>query len=149
MDKRYWVGVASEEHVARGVELGISQFCHGKRAPAKHPDKGDFLIYYSPKHRFKGTEPCQKFTAIGRIIDDAPYQVEMEPGFKPYRRNVEYFKADPDDIRPLIEQLPFIQNKERWGYVFRYGFLKIDRASFLIIAQAMLEASELANHLKN
>ena len=86
---------------------------------------------------------CQKFTAIGIVKDDFPYQVEMENNFKPFRRNVKYLKAKSIDIKPLIQDLAFIKNKKSWGYVFRYGFLEIDQASFEIIANAMLEYKTL------
>lgn len=151
MDKppKFWIGVASKEHVANGISLGICQFCHGKQGPAKRLSKGDFVLYYSSKHTMEGTELYQKFTAIGQVKDEAPYQVEMEPGFKPYRRNIEYFKATHVDIKPLIPSLPFIKNKTSWGYVFRYGFFEIDKQSFELIAQGMLDYNQLkASHLK-
>jgi hypothetical protein len=135
---KFWIGVACKEHVKNGVKLGICQFCHGKSAPAKRPSCGDFVIYYSSKVTMNGVELCQQFTAIGEVIDDAPYQVDMGGGFKPFRRNVRYFDAMDVDIRPLIPILPFIKNKTSWGYVFRYGFLEIDQESFLIIAEKML-----------
>lgn len=47
MRPKFWVGVASKEHVENGVKLGIGQFCHGKIGPAKRLQKGDFVIYYS------------------------------------------------------------------------------------------------------
>ncbi len=141
--QKYWIGVASQEHVARGVELGFCQFCHGKAAAAKRPAKGDFVIYYSSKRTMNGAEPYQKFTAIGIVQDDVPYQVEMEGGFKPFRRNVHYLPAQHLDIKPLIHELPFIKNKKSWGYVFRFGFLEIDRKSFEIIATGMLGSNPL------
>ena len=135
---RYWVGVASKEHVDRGVDMGICQFCHGKQGPAKRPKKGDFVVYYSSKITMGGAEPCQKFTALGIITDEVPYQVDMGNGFKPFRRNVSYLEAEAVPIKPLIQELPFIKNKTSWGYVFRYGFLEIDSIAFDVIAQAML-----------
>ena len=140
---RFWIGVASKEHVANGTSLGICQFCHGKQAPAKRLARGDFIIYYSSKHTMEGSELYQKFTAIGVVKDDAPYQVEMEPGFKPFRRNIEYFDAKHLDIKPLIASLPFIKNKGSWGYVFRYGFFEIDQKSFELIAMGMLHFNPL------
>ena len=86
----------------------------------------------------EGSELYQKFTAIGIVKDDTPYQVEMENGFKPFRRNIDYLDATPLDIKPLISILPFIKNKTSWGYVFRYGFLEIDQRSFETIATGML-----------
>ncbi|WPX97879.1 EVE domain-containing protein [Candidatus Fokinia crypta] len=138
---RFWIGVASKEHVENGVKHGICQFCHGKLAPAKRLKLGDFIIYYSSKVVMHESKIYQKFTAIGTIIDNAPYQLNMSEGFQPYKRNVEYFNGRHVDIRPLINSLPFIKNKNAWGVVFRYGFLEIDKESFKIIAKEMLNES--------
>ena len=138
MSHKFWIGVASQEHVENGVKLGICQFCHGKSGPAKRLGKGDYVIYYSSKSTMRGPDLYQKFTAIGIVKDDAPYQVEMEDAFKPFRRNITYLDAKHVDIKPLIPLLPFIKNKTSWGYVFRYGFLEIDQESFEIIGREML-----------
>lgn len=82
--------------------------------------------------------PYQKFTAIGKVIDDTTYQVDMDNGFKPFRRNINYFYAKHIDIKPLVPLLSFIKNKNSWGYVFRYGFLEIDQESFEVITHHML-----------
>lgn len=138
MRPKFWVGVASKEHVENGVKLGICQFCHGKISPAKRLQKGDFVIYYSSKVSMENSELYQKFTAIGEVIDDVPYQVDTGSDFKPYRRNIKYLNACHVDIKPLIPILSFIKNKTSWGYVFRYGFLEIDQESFEIIATLMV-----------
>jgi hypothetical protein len=140
---KFWIGVACKEHVENGVKLGICQFCHGKSAPAKRLSSGDFVIYYSSKITMEESNLYQKFTAIGEVIDDAPYQVDMGDGFKPFKRNINYFEAKHIDIKPLVQSLPFIKNKNSWGYVFRYGFLEIDQESFEIITDGMLEFNPL------
>ena len=78
MSTKFWIGVASKEHVENGVKLGICQFCHGKIGPAKRLQKGDFVIYYSSKVSMESNQLYQKFTAIGEVIDDVLYQVDME-----------------------------------------------------------------------
>lgn len=135
---KFWIGVACKEHVENGVKFGICQFCHGKATPAKRLSQRDFVIYYSSKQRMGEADLYQKFTALGVVKDDIAYQVEMENGFKPFRRNIDYLEARHVDIKPLIPILPFIKNKKSWGYVFRYGFLEIDQESFEIIASQML-----------
>ncbi len=135
---RFWIGVASKDHVFNGVSLGICQFCHGKSTPAKRLSKGDFVIYYSPKNTMNGSDVYQKFTAIGIVQDHIPYHVDEGNEFKPFRRNVQYLNAQHVEIRPLINTLTFIKNKISWGQAFRYGFLEIDQASFEIIAIQML-----------
>lgn len=145
MRHKFWIGVASKEHVENGVKWGICQFFHGKIGPAKRLKKGDFVIYYSSKVSMEGKELYQKFTAIGEVIDEAPYQFDMGEGFMPYRRNIKYFDAKHVDIRPLVPILPFIKNKTSWGYAFRYGFLEIDQESFEIIAHQMIGKNPLSS----
>ena len=52
INPRYWIGVASKDHVENGVKLGICQFCHGKSTPAKRLSKGDFVILGLTQIRF-------------------------------------------------------------------------------------------------
>jgi predicted RNA-binding protein len=135
---RYFIGVASREHVRVGAKGGFAQFGHGNLGPARLLSKGDWVIYYSAKEKYGEPKPCQKFTAIGQVVDDEPVQVEQAPGFKPWRRKVRYRKAKEVDVHPLIERLAFIKNKDRWGTAFRFGFLQIDESDFGLIVKQML-----------
>jgi len=141
---KYWIGVASKEHVTIGVNGGFCQLCHGKASPLKRMKKGDFILYYSSKIKMSDTTPYQQFTAIGQLIDDNIYPYRMNEDFIPYRRDINFFDARPMDIRPLIERLDFISNKKRWGYPFRYGHLSIGKKDFLTIASYMLDAPTFA-----
>lgn len=98
---------------------------------------GDRLVFYSPKTSLRDGEPLQSFTAIGLVADDNLYQVEVAPGFRPWRRNVEFLSCAETPIRPLIEQLAFIKDKQRWGYAFRFGLFKIAQEDFALIEHAM------------
>lgn len=135
---RYWTGVASKDHVARGVAGGFCQLCHGKAAPLKRMQPGDWMAYYSPKLSFEGDDACQEFTAIGEVVDDAVYPFEMAPGFVPFRRDIRFLEARVTPIRPLIERLSFIRDPKRWGYAFRFGHIEMTRADFELIAERML-----------
>ena len=137
--KKYWLAVASKDHVENGVKEGFCQVCHGKEGPLKKMKKGDWLIYYSGKKTFGSNQLYQKFTAIGKVIDDSTYNFEMSKSFNPFRRNIQFLKANDLPIRPLIQDLSFIKNKEKWGSVFRFGFLEIDYNSFKIIFEGMRE----------
>jgi hypothetical protein len=90
------------------VAGGFAQANHGKLAPLRRMKEGDWLIYYSPKMEFGKDEPCQKFTAIGQVKDDAIYQVDMGDGFVPYRRAVDFRECNEVSILPLIGELSFI-----------------------------------------
>ncbi len=62
----YWVGVASREHVSAAVHGGFCQLSHGKDAPVRRLDRGDFLIFYSPHGRMGERTPLQAFTASAK-----------------------------------------------------------------------------------
>ena len=125
-----WVNTISRDHVRRGVEGGFTQAGHGKAAGLKRLATGDWLAFYSPKTTLRDGERLQAFTAIGRVADDELYQVEMAPGFVPWRRNVSFLRGSETPIAPLIDELTFIKDKRRWGYVFRFGLFEIPQEDF-------------------
>jgi hypothetical protein len=134
---RYWIGVASKEHVMRGVQGGFTQVCHGKEGPLKQMSQQDWIVYYSPTIKFGEKTPCQAFTAIGQIREGRPYSFQMSPDFIPYRRDVNFMPCKEISILPLIEKLDFIQDKRRWGFPFRRGCFSISQADFERIAFLM------------
>lgn len=134
---RYWIGVASRQHVMKGVDGGFAMLNHGKEAPLKRMSEGDYIVYYSPKDELSDKEPLQKFTAIGKVLAGEPYQVRMSDTFEPFRKNVSYLKCISADIRPLIDDLGFIRDKKSWGYAFRFGHIEIGKSDYDKIAGAM------------
>ncbi|MGV4413561.1 EVE domain-containing protein [Chryseobacterium sp. T1] len=137
-ETKYWVIVASKDHVKNGIEAGIAQACHGKISPLKRMKKGDFIIYYSGKQTMGKPDKCQEFTALGKVIDDEIYQFQVSEDFCPSRRNIEFEQSKDVSIIPLIDELDFIQNKKSWGYPFRFGFFEINQHDFDIISSQML-----------
>lgn len=137
---RYWIGVASANHVARGRAEGFMQVCHGKAGPLKRLSAGDLIAYYSPGFEF-GTSGagnrCQSFTAIGVVRDDHVYAFDMGGGFVPFRRDVDWFSGQSASILPLLERLEFTSGKKNWGYAFRFGLLEISQADMDVITEAM------------
>lgn len=139
---KYWIAVASREHVRRGVAGGFCQVCHGKAGPLKQMSTDDWIVYYSPTEIFGQKIPCRKFTAIGQIRAGDPYPFEMSPEFIPWRRDVFFYNAKEALIEPLIEELSFIRDKSRWGFPFRRGCFSVTYHDFALIANKM----EIAIH---
>jgi hypothetical protein len=133
----YWVGVASAEHVWRGLSGGFMQLGHGKAAPVRRVKPGDHIVYYSPTVTLGGKDKLQAFTAIGRVKDGQPYVFDVGKGFKPYRRDVAWAKAEEAPIAPLLDKLEFTAGKTNWGYKFRFGLFPISAKDFREIAKAM------------
>ncbi|MET4138217.1 EVE domain-containing protein [Pedobacter sp. UYP1] len=138
-DRKYWIIVASKDHVKNGIAEGIAQACHGKVSPLKRMRKDDFILYYSGKRTMGRPEMCQEFTAIGKVMDDEIYQVKVSEDFCPSRRNIEFLPGNDVSILPLIPGLDFIPDKKSWGYPFRFGFFEINQHDFELISSQMLQ----------
>jgi len=133
-----WIAVASAEHVRIGRCGSFMQVNHGKLAPLNRIHPGDRVVYYSPSEVLRKPDGLQSFTAIGVVSDKEPYQASMHGGkFHPYRRDVEWFKAQETPIRPLLDHLEFTQGKQNWGYQMRFGLFKISRQDMDLIAKTM------------
>jgi EVE domain-containing protein len=136
---KYWIIVASKDHLQRGLAGGFIQANHGKAAPLKRMCAGDWVIFYSPKLEYERPEKLQCFTAVCRIIDENIYQHDMDGGFVPFRRNVTFLPARDVSVLLLINDLTFIKDKTHWGAPFRFGTLQIPEEDFRLIARKMVE----------
>ncbi|MBB2750335.1 UNVERIFIED_ORG: hypothetical protein GGI57_001008 [Rhizobium aethiopicum] len=132
-----WIAVASAEHVRIGRQAGFMQVCHGKASPLRRITPGDRVIYYSPTVVFGGKDRLQAFTAIGQARNGVPYQLEMESGFRPWRRDVDWRPAEETPIRPLLGRLAFTRVGPNWGYQLRFGLFGISNEDADMIAEAM------------
>lgn len=138
-NQKYWIAVVTKDHTEMGVTGGFIQVCHGKQRPLKRMQTNDWVIVYSPNLTMDGKIKCQAFTAIGQVIDEVIYQVQMTPTFNPFRRNIKFYKCNEMSIFPLISKLDFIKNKSRWGFPFRFGFFEINENDFNLIHSKMLQ----------
>jgi len=134
---RYWIAVASADHVRFGRSAGFMQAGHGKAAPLRRIAPGDCVACYSPTATFGGRDRLQSFTAIGVVKDGPPYRAEMGDGFQPYRRDMRWLDSDEAPIRPLLERLAFTRNGANWGYRLRLGLFQITPGDMAAIAAAM------------
>ena len=134
--RRYWIAIASAEHARRGRE-GFMQINHGKAGQLRRIGAGDGVIYYAPSEKMRVPDGLQSFVMIGTVVDGVIYQVEQFPGFSPYRLKVAYADAEETPIRPMLDKLDLTRGLRNWGAPFRYGLVKISRADFARIAEAM------------
>lgn len=143
---KYWIVVASKDHVRSGVAGGFTQACHGKVSPLKRMQKDDVVICYSGKQTLGGSVKCQEFTAIGQVKDEGVYEFRVSEDFCPSRRNIDFFESKDVSILPLINDLEFIRNKKNWGMPFRFGFLEIPENDFKLISSNMLKEDHAEQH---
>ncbi len=133
---RYWIGVASYDHVLNGVKGGFCQLGHGKKPALEKMQADDWIIYYSPRQQLAADSiTLQAFSAIGQILTREVYQADLGD-FKPWRRDVRFLETEHVvPIRPLITKLEFIKDPKRWGYPFFRGHLEIGQTDFELIAK--------------
>jgi len=141
--RRFWIGVASRDHVNVGIKGAFLQLNHGKQAPLRRLKAGDGVIMYSPRTAYPNGEPLQAFTAIGTVVTGDVYQVHVTPDFRPHRVDVQFVPSRAAHIKPLVEHLSFITSKSRWGVAFRFGLVKVSARDFALIAERMGAVSPL------
>jgi predicted RNA-binding protein len=134
---KYWINTVSRSHVEWGMQGGFTQSNHGRIINLRRLSKGDLIVFYSPRTEFRNGEQLQQFTALARVVDEVPYQVAMKPDFHPWRRKVNYLPCKTAPIKPLIEQLKFITDKQKWGFPFRQGLFEIPAEDFQRIVRNM------------
>lgn len=148
--RRNWIAVACREHALRGCaqpDQGFMQVCHGRRAPLQRLEPGDRVVVYSPTHTMGGKDKVQAFVAAGLVLPGQPYPFDMGGGFVPHRRDVAYLPVQPARIEQLLDDLEFVENRQRWGYKFRFGLFEVgptDMRRILHVMQAPLEAFDFA-----
>ncbi|WP_462267102.1 EVE domain-containing protein [Mucilaginibacter sp.] len=137
MATKFWVVVTSRDHALDGAAAGVVQVNHGKDGPLKRMSAGDKILFYAAKEVYGQKELCQRFVALAILADDTIFQYEAAANFKPYRRKAAYREVKEAEIRPLIDRLEFIKNKDKWGYIFRTGYFEINAHDFDLIESQM------------
>jgi hypothetical protein len=121
----------------------LMQVCHGKGGPLRRIRPGDRVAYYSPSTVMRGTDKLQAFTAYGRVKDGDPYVFDMGGGFRPFRRDVAWERAQTVPIRPLLGALAFTSDDRNWGYKLRFGLFEIGGGDMDLIERAMGAEGEI------
>lgn len=141
---RFWIGVASRNHVKAGEAGGFCQLGHGKEAPVRRLSPEDGLVYYSPREGMKEGAHIQAFTAIGRVQPGEVYHAQQTQSFCPYRRDVAYLPSSDAPIAPLLAHLSFSSSGANWGFLMCRGLFEITARDFWLIAKAMGVSSIVA-----
>lgn len=134
---KYWINVISKDHALAGVEGGFVQAGQDGAASLHRLHKEDVIFFYSPGTLFRAGEILQAFTAVARVADDAPYQVEVSARVHPWRRKTTSVACQEAPIEPLIPQLDFIQDKADWSRSLRRGIFEIGEEDARCITEAM------------
>lgn len=138
---RHWINTISLDHVLLGVEGGFTQAGHGSSTRLRRLERGDPIVFYSPRTAIRTGAVLQQFTALGVVADDEPFQVRLGDDVHPWRRLVDFERVSPVSIRPLLGALGFVEDQENWGMPFRRGLFEVQAGDFAAIAGALRETA--------
>ncbi|MEO9325727.1 EVE domain-containing protein [Nocardioides sp. C4-1] len=138
---RYWINSISLDHVLLGVEGGFTQAGHGRDTRLRRLSRGDGMVFYSPRTALSTGRRLQQFTALGVVVDDEPYQVEVREGLLHWRRRMTFEQVAPVPVRPLLPVLGFVDDEEHWGLPFRRGLFEVPAGDFNAVAGALRDGA--------
>lgn len=118
-----------------GVAGGFAQLCHGRAAPLAKMRPGDWLIYYAPRERMHAGAPVRAFVALGRVVGERVYEVELD-GRTPHRRDIVYEPVRRVALADVKARL-HLAASPAWAMKLRSGHVELDAHDFAIIAAAM------------
>lgn len=134
---RAFLGVAASAHVQAAVDDDVCLFGHGSRAAVEDLEPGDWIVYYSPGEAIDGASDVQAFTAIGRVAAGDIEAFDRD-GQRLHRRPATYSAdAHQAPVRPLLDQLSFVEDPDNWGLAFRNSKRQITLGDVTTIAEAM------------
>lgn len=146
-ETHFWIAVVAQDRVERARAGGYAELNNGRAGMLELLHPGDVFITYSPRTTDPKGEPVQAFTSIGHVGDAPLARIDPGDGTASFRLPVAYLDASPAPIKPLLDRLAFIRNRQHWGAAFRFGALRIAAGDYLTIAAAMgvqLEAHDRA-----
>ncbi len=136
---KFWLGVASKNHVSIGVSQGFAQVNHGRKGPLMRMQSGDGLVYYSPGFILGEKPTLRAFTAIG-IITDGLEQVEHSHDFQPWRRTITYRNDVGDAPVTNLKSRLHLTSTPYWGYQLRTGLVELTGDDYQMIEHYMVMA---------
>jgi len=134
---QYWIAVVAQDRAERARDGGYAELTYGRAGILELLHPGDGYITYSPRATDGKGAPVQAFTTLGYVRTGMLYRTSQEDGGAAFRLPVDYLPAPAAPIKPLLDVLGFIRNRQHWGAAFRFGALRITAEDFGRIAAAM------------
>lgn len=139
----YWMLVGPRAQVWEGVVNGYVEARDGLRRPLQQLSPGDGVVCYSPHLEAGRSQPCQRFTAVGRIGEDGIFRARRPGGRPVYRRQASFEPAREVPLWTLLDALDFVRDDQGWSRSLQSGLRAISAADFERIRAAMLANDNL------
>ena len=105
-----------------------------KESTIEPNEKGGLSSVLQPQVSAEWSGKAAGLTAVGKILDDTAYQVEMFEGFFPFRRDVSYYQPVKDCP---IEQVRPHPEWRQYASQIRYGHFEVSKEFFLYVFEQM------------
>ena len=134
---RYWIAVVARDRAERARADGFAELNGGRAGMLELLRAGDGFVTYAPRATEDRGEPVQAFITLGFVCDGTLQHVADAAGSLVFRMRIDYLDGAPAPVKPLLDELTFIRNRQHWGAAFRFGALRIGAVDFARIAAAM------------
>src|SRR5206468_1488426 len=115
---RCWIAVVAQDRAERGRDGSYAELAHGRAGIMELMQPGDGYITYSPRASDPKGAPVQAFTALGYVREGGLYRAADAEGISVFRLPVAYVPVALTPIKPLLDSLTFIRNRQHWGAAF-------------------------------
>lgn len=134
--RQHWIAVVARDRALRARAGGFAELNGGRTGILELMHADDGFVTYAPRATEGRAEPVQAFVTLGFVRDGTLQHVDVD-GKPVFRLAIDYLEASPAPVKPLLDELTFIRNRQHWGAAFRFGALRIGAADFDRIARAM------------
>ena len=143
--RNYWIFCITEDNYLLGTKLNIIGISIHSERILKKANTGDYLTFYiSREHRpNRYSKKIQEFRGWAEITSELFYEddsIWKSEGSEKYPARMEikfHDKTKKAKIRPLINELTFINNKTFWGFSFIRSVITIPETDWLFIMGSM------------
>ncbi|WP_317992819.1 EVE domain-containing protein [Bartonella gliris] len=133
---KHWIAVISQAHARLAAKFGFLQVCHGKAWPLRKTSKGDEVFIYCPRCEIRSGKVLQTIEFQCIFKDNHIYQVEQDPNFMPFRKDVIFNEQARPVVLKAVQGLELLTNPH-WGMLARRGFFEITAYDAALIRAAM------------
>lgn len=146
-----WIYVYTKKQADECIKFGFLQATSRKKSFLQKLSLGDEVILYCGSEDIGKKSSIQSFLAIGKVTENSLY--EFFPDFVSFKKDGEVFMKKTQEpffrikmefylqaevkIKPIIEDLEFIKNKEKWGVTFLNYQIQISEKDFLLVKKLM------------
>jgi len=143
MKMNYWVfPITADNHLICLKHKVVGAKSNNNNKRINQVKKGDIILFYiTREHLTKKGHPVHQFSSVvqcmGPSCQAINESINIFGSTYPQHLPIKIINQKKCDIKPLINKLSFMKNKENWGSAFMSGMRLIPENDYNIIISAL------------